>query len=107
MANCKECVRFETCKFVEENEDFSKKMYGMFEYLESNNLKDIFYKNANRCKYFIDNTEKIDDLKKKIDTAKYQINWINNYINQPNPNYESMIQTLIKVMEGYKKSLEK
>lgn len=44
MANCKECIRFKTCKFVEKNKEFTKQMYPMFEHLEWNNLEEVFFK---------------------------------------------------------------
>lgn len=46
MANSKNCIRFETCKFVEKNTQFVNQMYPMFEYSESNNLNELFFKNA-------------------------------------------------------------
>lgn len=106
MANCKTCISFKTCKFVEKNSEFTKKMYPMFEYLEYNNLEELFFQNAGSCKYFIDNEIKVEDLFKKIKTAKYQIEWIHNYVKSKNdPAF--IIEVLLKITEEYKIALNK
>ena len=53
----------------------------MFEYLESNNLEDIFYKNAIRCKFYIRDTINADVVSKQIRDALYGFSWLKNYIN--------------------------
>ena len=107
MANCKNCIRFQTCKFVEKNDEFSKKMYPMFEYSEWNNLKEVFFKNAGSCKFFVDNEMKVDDLLKKIETAKYQMKWINDYVKNPNGRLDPsfIVEKLLKITEDYKTAL--
>lgn len=109
MANCKECIRFKTCKFVEKNKEFTKQMYPMFEHLEWNNLEEVFFKNAGSCKYYINSEISVDDLLKKIETAKYQINWINNYVKNRTGNLDSsfIVEKLIKITEDYKTQLDK
>lgn len=109
MANCKNCIRFQTCKFVEINKEFTNKMYPMFEYLEWNNLEELFYQNASSCKFFIDNEIKVDDLLKTIETAKYQIDWINTYVkyvDDPSVAFFK-IGKLLKITEDYKSALQK
>lgn len=102
-------MRFNTCKFVEKNKEFAEQMYPMFEYLESNNLRELFYSNAHKCKFFVDNEMKVDDLLKKIDTAKYQMGWIHNYLKNPTGRLEAsfIVEQLLEVTEGYKKALDK
>jgi hypothetical protein len=46
------------CKFVEANKEFAKKMYGMFEYAEWNNIEELFCSNATHCKYYTQNQSK-------------------------------------------------
>lgn len=104
--NCKNCVRFPSCKFVEKNKEFAKQMYGIFEHLEWNNLEQIFYDNANKCKFFVDDEIKVDNLLKKIETAKYQMNWLYDYVRGSNePSF--IIDRLKEITEDYKKSLDK
>jgi hypothetical protein len=109
MANCKNCMRFQTCKFVEKNKEFAKQMYPMFEYLEWNNLEEVFFKNAGSCKFFVDNEMKVDNLLKKIETAKYQMKWINDYVRNPNGRLEAsfIVEKLLKITEDYKTALDK
>lgn len=107
MSNCKNCVRFQTCKFVEKNHEFTKQMYPMFEHLEWNNLNELFYSNAGKCQFFIDNSTDIDSLLKKIDTAKYQMNWIHNYISGKRLDPAFIIEQLNKITEDYIKALDK
>jgi hypothetical protein len=86
MANCKNCTKFQTCKFVEKNSEFARQMYSMFEYPEWNNLDEIFYKNASSCKFYIDNNK--NDLNDVIHAGhkfKFNMEWIHNYISSPNP----------------------
>ena len=107
--NCKNCMRFQTCKFVEKNQEFAKQMYSMFEYSEWNNLEAVFFKNAGSCKFFIDNEMKVDDLLKKIKTAKYQMDWIHSYVKNPTGRLEAsfIVEQLLKTTEDYKKNLDK
>jgi len=109
MANCKNCVRFKTCKFVEKNKEFVKQMYPMFEYLEWNNLDELFYKNAGSCQFFIDDEIKVEDLLKKIKTAKYQMEWIHNYVKNPTGKMDAsfIVEKLLKITEDYKTALDK
>ncbi len=108
MANCKNCIRFQTCKFVEKNKEFAKQMYPMFEYSEWNNLEEVFFKNAGSCKFFVDNEMKVDDLLKKIETAKYQIGWIHDYVKNPSGRLEPsfIVEKLLKITEDYKTALD-
>ena len=106
MINCKNCIRFQTCKFIDKNKEFAKQMYSMFEYDEWNNLEELFYKNAGSCKFFIDNEMKADDLLKKIKTAKYQIDWIHNYV-KTSKDPAFTVEKLVKITDDYKIALEK
>jgi hypothetical protein len=101
-------MRFETCKFVEKNKEFAKQMYPMFEYLEWNNLEALFYKNASSCKFFVDNEISVDELQKKIETAKYQMNWIHSYLGTPDSTIQPflIVEKLRKITEDYKTALE-
>ena len=80
--NCKKCIRFATCKFVEEQQNFAKtnKMFSMFEHLECNNLNELFYKNASSCKFYILDEIDVDFTKKKIEGAKWGFKWLRGYI---------------------------
>lgn len=105
MKNCTNCLRFPTCKFVERNNEFAKKMYSMFEYDLHNNLDKRFYENANSCQYFIHDEFKADDLLEKIETAKYQMNWISDYV-EKSTNSDLTVTKLIEITKGYIKKLE-
>lgn len=109
MANCKECVMFNTCKFVEKQREMSKNMYSMFEYAEWNNLDELFYSNAGICKHFIFNEFDVQALLKKIKTAKYQMNWIHDYIKNPGKRLQDsfIVEKLLKITEDYKTALDK
>lgn len=52
--NCDNCIRRPACKFLEKYNEVAKSnfMYGMFEYLEWNNLEKIFKSNASSCKHY-------------------------------------------------------
>jgi hypothetical protein len=52
--NCNNCLRKPACIFLERYNEMAKSnfMYGMFEYLEWNNLEKIFKENARHCKYY-------------------------------------------------------
>ncbi len=104
--NCKNCMRFQTCKFVEKNDEFVKQMYPMFLYAESNNLDKIFYENAKTCRYFVDNEIKIDTLLSKIDSAKSQIEWLIAYVASKTRPAESTVECLQRVLNGYKENLK-
>jgi hypothetical protein len=58
ILNCQNCTRMPVCKFVEANKEFAKKMYGMFEYAEWNNIEELFCSNATHCKYYTQNQSK-------------------------------------------------
>jgi hypothetical protein len=104
-ANCKICSKFNTCKFVEKNREFSKQMYPMFEYSEWNNLDELFYKNAGSCKYFINDELNLEDYLDKISKAEYQLTWISNYLsNIEEPS--DKISTLLEVVKAYEISLK-
>lgn len=97
-------MRFQTCKFVEKNDEFVKQMYPMFLYAESNNLDKIFYENAKTCRYFVDNEIKIDTLLAKIETAKWQLEWLKAYVDSETRPAESTVKTLKKVIDDYNNS---
>lgn len=109
--NCKQCIRFATCKFVEENDNFAKtnKMYSMFEYLESNNLKEIFYRNASSCKFFIDDEINADVVKEKIKGANWGFTWLRSYVDKTlTPEFcHDWKGHAIKAIDGYIKALNK
>lgn len=52
--NCDNCVHARTCKFLERYNEMANSnfMFGMFEYLEWNNLEMIFKSNAGKCKHY-------------------------------------------------------
>ena len=103
--NCKNCIRFKTCKFVEKNNDFAKQMYTMFKYAEGNNIDEIFYENAKNCKFYINNEVNIDGLLAKIQSAKWQIEWLKAYVASETRPAESTVKTLQRVINDYEKSL--
>jgi hypothetical protein len=84
-------------------------MYPMFEYAEWNKLDELFYKNATACQFFVDNEIKVDDLLKKIKTAKFQMGWIHDYVKNPNGRLDAafIVEKLLKITEGYKEALNK
>lgn len=102
--NCKNCIRFKTCKFVEQNKEYTKQMYDMFKYAEWNNLNNLFYNNASKCQYFIDDKINTDELIKTIETAKYQMEWIGNYLKGDNGRLDEsfIIENLKKTVDKYK-----
>ena len=108
--NCKNCMRFQTCKFVDKNKEFVKQMYPMFEHAEWNNLEEVFHNNAGSCKFFIDNEMKVEDLLKKIETAQYQMKWLHDYVERTSELEPSAIpgrvETLVKITKQYKSQLD-
>lgn len=80
----------------------------MFEYLESNNLKEIFYENAgSRCKYYVEQDVDFEKMKSKIKTAITQISWLEddmNYLEKVTDN-SKYVEQRKEILKKYKNTL--
>jgi hypothetical protein len=111
-ANCKTCSRFPVCKFVDANRELAKtnKMFGMFEYLEWNNLEELFYSNAGKCKYYVHESQNTDTLMSRINGAFYGFDWLKKYLTKKEGDntfsFENKIPHALNAIDKYIEALK-